>query len=152
MPHHDITLIIHEPRWRWRLRPYGQTVRTACAAALAGLPRKAGSVELSVVLSDDAFVRQLNHKYRGKDKPTNVLSFPSGDASSLGDVILAFETVAQEAVAQQKTFRDHATHLIVHGVLHLLGHDHEDEREAQAMEQYEIKILKKLGVKNPYLS
>ena len=160
MPKPSISILIHEPRWKWRLRPYGKTVRTACEAALAGLPRKGQTMEISVVLAGDDFIRQLNQQYRGKDKATNVLSFPSGELDAknpastlfLGDVILAFDTVAQEAAAQKKTFRDHATHLLVHGVLHLLGHDHETDAEAEAMEQYEIKILKKLGVKNPYLS
>ncbi len=80
-----------------------------------------------------------------------MLSFPSDEPGTLGDLILAFETIEREATEQQKTFRDHTAHLLVHGVLHLLGHDHELEKQASAMEQKEIKILKKLGINNPYL-
>jgi len=108
------------------------------------------SSELSVVLADDGFVQDLNKKYRGQDKTTNVLSFSQDEDFMLGDIVFAFETVSREAVDQRKSFADHFSHLIVHGVLHLLGHDHEDEREADAMETLEIKILSALGIKNPY--
>jgi len=110
--------------------------------------------EIAVVLADDAFIKDLNSQYRGKNKATNVLSFPDEDFSitnNLGDIVLAFETIEKEAREQEKTFRDHAGHLLVHGFLHLLGHDHMEEKEALIMENKEIKILKKLDINNPYL-
>lgn len=108
--------------------------------------------ELSLVLSDNDEVQLLNKHYRGKDKPTNVLSFPQDDENfqHLGDVILALETVKQEAQDQDKSFDDHLTHLTIHGLLHLLGYDHETDDEAEEMEALEIEILRDLGVKNPY--
>lgn len=106
--------------------------------------------ELSIVLADNDFIQNLNRQYRGKDKPTNVLSFPQDDHRHLGDIILAYETIIEEATAQKKSFEDHLTHLVIHGFLHLLGYDHETETEAQEMESLEIKILGDLGVKNPY--
>ena len=110
-------------------------------------------MELSCLLSDDASIRELNARWRGMDKPTNVLSFPAtgpGAELLLGDVVLAFETVSREAAAENKPIRDHVVHLIVHGVLHLLGHDHEDDAEADTMEALEIRALHRLGFANPY--
>lgn len=110
-----------------------------------------GSVfdELSVVLTDDEAVRVLNRDFRGKDKPTNILSFPQ-DPPMLGDLVLARETVEREADEQDKRFQDHFTHLIVHGLLHLLGYDHEEDDEAEEMEALEVDILKAMGINNPY--
>lgn len=137
------TIHLHDPRWKKALRPYCKTVRMACEAMSA-------KGDVAIVLADDAFICDLNKRYRGHNKPTNVLSFPSEEAP-LGDVILAYDTIEREAVEQAKTFRDHALHLIIHGLLHLQGYDHEHPKEAQKMEQLEIKILKKLGISNPYL-
>jgi probable rRNA maturation factor len=120
--------------------------------------------ELCIVFGNDAFVRQLNKTYRGKDKPTNVLSFPTGDIPAavgaevfadmgprlLGDVVLAQETIGCEAAEQSKSFSDHLTHLVVHGVLHLLGQDHEDDFEAEEMEAMERDILEDLNIADPY--
>lgn len=146
----DITIQLRDARWKTRLRPYCKTVRAACETALAHTKRK--GVEMAVVLADDAFVRDLNHTYRGQDKPTNVLSFPGEEGGEvLGDVVLALETVEREAREQDKTVKHHAIHLLVHGTLHLLGYDHLRRKEAESMEALEIKILKKLGVSNPYL-
>lgn len=108
--------------------------------------------DLAIVLADDATITPLNKTYRGKAKPTNVLSFPAEEEGMLGDVLLAYETIAREAEEQNKTLRAHAMHLVVHGVLHLLGYDHENERDADIMESQEIAILKRLGIENPYLS
>ncbi|WP_409432673.1 rRNA maturation RNase YbeY [Litorimonas sp. RW-G-Af-16] len=105
--------------------------------------------ELSVVFSDDAHVQVLNRDYRHKDTPTNVLSFPQ-DGPLLGDIILAFETVAREAEAADKTFAAHTSHLLIHGYLHLQGYDHEDKDEADIMEALEIRALQRLGIDNPY--
>jgi probable rRNA maturation factor len=113
--------------------------------------------ELSVVFTDDAHIRTLNAGWRSKDKPTNVLSFPAFPAVDgktlppmLGDVVLAAETVAAEARAEGKPLVDHMTHLIVHGILHLIGYDHEIDAEAEMMEQAERRILASLAIPDPY--
>lgn len=116
--------------------------------AEAGLAQE--NFEISLVLANNDFIQELNKNYRGKDKPTNVLSFPQDDDLMLGDIIMAYETVAVEAQEQGKSFEDHASHLAIHGILHLLGHDHEDEAEAEEMEMIEVAVLRKLGIKNPY--
>lgn len=122
-------------------------------------------LEIGVVLADDALVRTLNRTWRGKDKPTNVLSFPLLDEAEdaapeipdgnerlgLGDLVLSLETLERESLEQKKIFREHFMHLVVHGTLHLLGYDHErGEKDAQLMEDTEIWILGRLGCKNPY--
>ncbi len=112
----------------------------------------AKDAEVSVLFTDDDQVRQLNRDHRGKDKPTNVLSFETGDPVLLGDIVLAFETVEREAEEQDKTFRAHTTHLLVHGALHLMGHDHENDTEADEMEDKERRILSGLGISDPYLT
>lgn len=114
-------------------------------------------VEISLMLSNDQTVRSLNRDHRGKDAATNVLSFP-GDTDTphpgadilLGDIILAWETVAAEAEAAYKPIEDHTTHLLIHGVLHLLGYDHECEEDATVMERIEVESLARLGLPNPY--
>ncbi|MEN0041914.1 MAG: rRNA maturation RNase YbeY [Pseudomonadota bacterium] len=111
--------------------------------------------EVSFLLTDDDAVRVLNRDWRGKDKPTNVLSFAANEGDGpvtplLGDIVIARETVAREAEEQGKTFDDHFTHLIIHGLLHLIGHDHEDGGEADAMEALERRILADLGIADPY--
>ena len=128
-------------------------------AASAALGEVAG--DLVVLLTDDAAVRVLNLQFRAKDKPTNVLSFPGGDmpplpdggpeqARHLGDVVLAFGVCRDEAEAQGKSLANHLTHLVIHGVLHVLGRDHEDDAEAEAMEAEERSLLASLGVADPY--
>ena len=123
-------------------------------AATAALGTVAGDVV--VLLTDDATVRDLNTRFRDKDRPTNVLSFPAaemtlpGQAPHLGDLVLAFGVCAAEAETQGKTLADHLSHLTVHGVLHLLGRDHEAEAEAEEMETEERTILASLGVADPY--
>lgn len=113
--------------------------------------------EVSLVLADDATVRDLNRDWRGKDKPTNVLSFPAEDdfpmpdaPRLLGDIVLARETVAREALEQSKSFDHHLSHLVVHGLLHLLGYDHIEDREAEEMEALEIDLLAAMGIPDPY--
>ncbi len=121
----------------------------AAARAAAGTPTQ--PTDVALVLADDAKVMALNRDYRGKAKPTNVLSFPADPAlGHLGDVVLAYETVRAEAAADEKSFADHACHLVVHGMLHLLGYDHETEAEAEAMEAREREILASLGIADPY--
>ena len=106
--------------------------------------------EVSIILTCDKEIRQLNKKYRKIDKPTNVLSFETGDNYLLGDIFISFETVKKQAKKENKSFEDHATHLVIHGLLHLMGFDHIEEKQAQEMENLEILNLKKLGIKNPY--
>lgn len=122
----------------------------AARAAQAALGAAEGDVV--VLLTDDAAVRDLNARFRDRDRPTNVLSFPAAESAwpHLGDVVLGHAYCAAEAEAQGKTLADHLTHLVVHGVLHLLGRDHEDDAEAEAMEAEERDILAGLGVADPY--
>ena len=103
----------------------------------------------AVVLTDDAAIRALNRDWRRLDKPTNVLSFPS-EGSYRGDIAIAYGVTAAEAKAAGKSFADHAIHLVVHGVLHLAGYDHERPKDAKVMEPLEVKILKRLGIADPY--
>jgi probable rRNA maturation factor len=116
-----------------------------------------GHSELSVVFSDDAHIRTLNADWRGKDKPTNVLSFPAFPLAKggplppmLGDIVLAAETVAREAALEDKPLENHITHLVVHGLLHLLGYDHETDAEAEEMEAIERAALARLAIPDPY--
>ncbi len=110
--------------------------------------------ELCVTFCDDAEIRTLNAQWRGMDKPTNVLSFPTPGALAnkplLGDIIIAHETVAREAKEQGKTFLDHVAHMILHGFLHLVGYDHETREEAEEMEALERRIALALGIADPY--
>jgi probable rRNA maturation factor len=123
-------------------------------AVLADDPR-----DVAVLLTSDDEIQGLNKQWRGNDKPTNVLSFPAadmplppGEMAPLGDLVLAYETVAAEAKEQGKPFENHVAHLIVHGLLHLLGLDHETDEEADVMEQRERDILARLGIPDPYLT
>ena len=104
---------------------------------------------ICIVLADDRLQRRLNREFRGRDKSTNVLSF-DGAPGALGDVVLALETIAAEAEAQGKTLAAHLAHLVVHGVLHLMGYDHERPGQARRMERLEIEILAGLGIADPY--
>lgn len=129
-----------------------EAARMAWSAAATGA---SGPAEISILLAGDAAVRDLNRRHRGQDKPTNVLSFPIGDGGDgmpvlLGDVVLASGVVAREASAQGKRIDAHLRHLVVHGVLHLLGYDHETDPDAESMESLEVRILEKLAVPNPY--
>jgi probable rRNA maturation factor len=127
--------------------------RRAARAALRGAGRRPGraGLEVSLVLTNDRTIKALNARWRRRDEPTNVLSFPAEDRVHLGDVVLAFETVRREAKAQGKTLGDHLAHLVVHGVLHLVGYNHMTRREAAAMEALERCILAGLGIADPYV-
>ena len=148
-------------------RSWEPLVRTAAEAAVAEsafpqLESAARTVELSVLLTGDEAVRALNAEWRGKDKPTNVLSFPMAEASDLqsanfpgpeillGDIVLAHGVCAAEAAEKGIGVEDHAAHLVVHGTLHLLGCDHHDDAEAADMEAREVRALARLGIANPY--
>jgi probable rRNA maturation factor len=132
-------------------------VRRAAEALGEELPALGSArTELSVVFADDAAVRTLNRDWRGKDAPTNVLSFPAYPPRDgplppmLGDIVLAFETVSAEAALENKPFEHHLIHLLVHGLLHLVGHDHETDAEAEAMEAIERRALARLAIPDPY--
>jgi probable rRNA maturation factor len=164
----ELTAVIEvaSPCATWgRLCPAAEDLARS-AARLALSRSKAGAdieprivIELAISLADDAVQQGLNRDWRGIDRPTNVLAFPAWEPGTeippgapllLGDVVLAFETVAREADEQGKPLSDHLSHLIVHGVLHLLGYDHATEAEAVAMESLETSILASLGVPDPY--
>jgi probable rRNA maturation factor len=124
-------------------------------ALFAAATRVPGEGEVSVLLTDDAAVRALNRAWRGLDKPTNVLSFPAANQAAglrplLGDIAIAYETVAHEAGEEGKPFLHHLAHLAVHGYLHLMGYDHQTDSEAEAMEAIERDILRSLRIPDPY--
>ena len=164
--HVEIAVRIADRGWRQAVAGIAARARRAAVAALEKgaspaqrrrLRKSTG--ELALTFGDDATLRTLNSRYRGKDKPTNVLSFGSPEdwngaapdqPCPLGDVILARETVLREARQQGKTPADHATHLVIHGVLHLLGHDHTRSADARKMEAIETDILARLGIADPY--
>ncbi|WP_292079731.1 MULTISPECIES: rRNA maturation RNase YbeY [Brevundimonas] len=144
-----IEIEVEAEAWTGALPDVEAIVERTAQAAL-------GTVEgdIVVLLTDDAAVRELNGRFRDKDRPTNVLSFPAPENAfpHLGDIVLAFGVCATEAEAQGKTLADHLSHLVVHGVLHLLGRDHEDDAEAEEMEAEEREILAQIGVADPYLA
>ena len=130
-------------------------IELAAHAAFGVAPRaEPAPYEITIALTDDAEMRDLNRTWRKKDEPTNVLSFPaggaSGEAGMLGDVIISFETAQREAEDSGIALSDHVSHLVVHGVLHLLGFDHRDDTEAEQMEDLERKALASLGIADPY--
>jgi probable rRNA maturation factor len=125
-------------------------VRRAVTRAAAALSTR--GTELAIVLTDDSAIRALNRDWRGVDKSTNVLAFPAKDAAGgyLGDIVLAFETIAREARLERKPLAHHLAHLAVHGFLHLAGYDHERAKEAVKMERVEREILRQLAIPDPY--
>lgn len=144
-----IEIEVEAEAWTGVLPDVEAVVERAAQASL-------GTVEgdIVVLLTDDAAVRELNGRFRDKDRPTNVLSFPAPENAfpHLGDIVLAYGVCATEAEAQGKTLADHLSHLVVHGVLHLLGRDHEDDAEAEEMEAEEREILAQIGVADPYIA
>ena len=139
--------------WTLALPDCEAVVQTAADAALTGIaPSDVESPVVCVMLTDDDTVADLNQRFRGKAGPTNVLSFPApaNPEGQIGDIALAYGVCAREAAEQGKTLSQHLMHLTVHGVLHLLGYDHEDDGEAEAMEALERSILESLGVPDPY--
>ena len=146
--------VVHEAG-DWGSRESVVEAVTQAAEAVGATPElQVDQLEACVALSSDEHVARLNETYRGKSVPTNVLSFPASgtgpEANFLGDVVLAGETVAREAEALGLPFKNHLQHLVVHGLLHLLGFDHENDEDAQAMETIEARILARLGIPNPY--
>ena len=166
-PQISIVVTVLTPAWRNTLSEAEPLARRAARAALAAAEEgvaPAGAAEVGLVLGDDATLGRLNRQYRGVEGPTNVLSFAASEGAAsegsapessgpllLGDVVLAYETVRRESEEQGKLFSDHLCHLVVHGVLHLLGYDHGTEAQAAAMERLEIAALAGLGVSDPYV-
>lgn len=149
-----LDILVESARWSAR-RNAKAVIRRAIGTAAAMVPTSAG--EIAIVLSNDSAMRALNRTWRGKDEPTNVLSFPAseqnhGSPLHLGDIVIAYETTAREAKAEGKPFRHHLAHLAVHGFLHLAGYDHMADKEAEAMETLEIAVLRRLKVPNPYIA
>ena len=141
-----VSVVLLDPAWTKALPGVERLVRKAARAA-AGRRKRS----LTIALADDKRVRALNARHAKKDKPTNVLSYPSNERGFLGDVVLARQTVWREARQQRKTPSDHVSHLVVHGTLHLLGYDHEtSDADAERMEALERRILKRLGIADPY--
>ena len=141
-----ITLLVEDPNWRSHRGL--QTKLSRAADAARRIAKLKGG--FSILLAADKRLRSLNLDFRGKDKPTNVLSFPSADPGYRGDIAIAYGVTKKEAKAADKSFADHASHLVVHGVLHLAGYDHERPGDARLMEPLEVKILKRLGIADPY--
>lgn len=141
-----ITLVVEDPNWRSHRGLQARLTRAADAARRSAKLKG----DFSILLAGDRRLRALNLDFRGKDKPTNVLSFPSANPGYRGDIAIAYGVTKKEAKAAGKAFADHASHLVVHGVLHLAGYDHERPRDAKAMEPLEVKILKALGIADPY--
>ena len=157
----SIDIVVESPLWA--AQPGAEAVlRRALGVAAAMLSTR--PAELAIVLTDDSAIRALNRDWRGIDRPTNVLSFPAQQRPQpraaapvmtappilLGDIVIAFETTMQEARNESKRFEDHLAHLAVHGYLHLLGQDHDNDRDAEAMEGLERAILARLGIPDPY--
>jgi probable rRNA maturation factor len=154
-----VDIVVDSPLWKAQ-RGVKAVLQRAIGEAAAMAATSGG--ELAIVLTDDSAIRALNRNWRGKDQPTNVLSFPANAPSDslpgqrgrvrlLGDIVIAYETMAREALAEHRPFRHHLAHLAVHGFLHLLGHDHAADADADAMEALEIAVLARLNVPNPYL-
>jgi probable rRNA maturation factor len=151
----DVDVLVLDERWA-EIGDAQAVARLSVEAALSVVAeRQSGDVEVSVALADNATVQALNRDWRGKDHPTNVLSFPAPATRApgprvLGDIALAYETVARESRDENKLFADHAVHLLVHGTLHLLGYDHESDSDAAVMEALEVEALARVGVADPY--
>lgn len=152
-----IDVIVESPLWGTRAEAEAWVHR----AVLAALPARHGTCAVTVLLTVDRSIRVLNARFRGRDMPTNVLSFPaapglprqaarSKEPVFLGDIAVAVETARAEAAAEGREFIHHVTHLVVHGVLHLLGYDHQSDAEAEAMESREGAILSRLGMPDPH--
>jgi probable rRNA maturation factor len=149
-----VDVMVRSARWRRQPGAAGIVRRAVATAAQAASTRTAG---LAIVLCDDSAIRALNREWRGLNAPTNVLSFPTNagrtvprERPHIGDIVIAYETTAREATAEGKPFAHHLAHLAVHGYLHLLGFDHETDRDAKTMERLEVDILARLDVPDPY--
>ena len=160
----EIIILINKPCWEQPLAYWTELLEPVVRKTLH-YAKWAQPSEVNILLTDDAEMRKLNKQYRGFDKSTNVLSFPSLEAKEvaallnestqqtpiiLGDIALAFEAIQHESREQDKSFTQHLVHLVVHGILHLLGYDHDNDEDASKMESLEIEILSDLMIPNPY--
>jgi probable rRNA maturation factor len=154
-----IALEIEDPRWSERLPDIREILESAIGLALAGTDAGDRTIEVGVRLVDDGAIQGLNREWRGRDKPTNVLSFPLGEAGPvtdaefpwlIGDIVMSFDTICAESRRDGKPLEHHVAHLAIHGALHLIGHDHEDETEAETMESAETALLARLEIPDPY--
>lgn len=145
-----LNFVLLDERWIKFIPSWQDEIPIALEKTAFFLKEDFSDKEVSLVLTDDKYIQDLNKTFRHSDKPTNVLSFPSDEEEELGDIILAYETIAQETFEANISPLHHVLHLIIHGFLHLLGYDHEEEKEAIKMETLEIKILKSLNIANPY--
>ena len=159
----EIAINLRDSAWSTALPDAAAVARRAAAAALEAAPEVSGQVELGIVLADDAFVRTLNRDFRGQDRATDVLSFPVHEPPRLeppaaemplmlGDVVLARETVERDSVSAGVGLGDRVSHLVIHGVLHLLGHDHDEPVAERRMRALESKTLLALGLCDPYVN
>lgn len=150
----EVVVVRHEDAWSEARVTDAMLVRAARAALAAAPALPPGVYELTLLLTDDEEMRALNRTWRGKDAPTNVLSFPANDTLSgpglLGEIVLDYATTSEEARDRALSLADHVSHLVVHGVLHLLGLDHTDDTEAERMEALERSALASLGIADPY--
>lgn len=152
-----VSIEVEDEAWA-SLARLEELAQSAVESALAGAGQDAAECAVAVLFTDDEAISEINAEWRGKAKPTNVLSFPTpddmpvpeGEPRALGDIVLAHGVISREAAEQGKTLHDHTAHLIVHGTLHLLGFDHESDIEAEEMEALETRILKGLGISDPY--
>jgi probable rRNA maturation factor len=147
-----ISVMIDHRAWK-KSRGTDRLARKAARAALEVAGIDLSRCDLAITFASDSRLAALNRQWRAKNKPTNVLSFPAHpghDGRFLGDIVLASGVIKREAAQQGKRLLDHAAHLIVHGVLHLLGHDHDDTSAARRMERMEVRALEALGIGNPY--
>jgi probable rRNA maturation factor len=156
----QIEVVARSTRWRRQPRA-ATTVKSAILAAAKAVTTT--RAELAIVLSHDSAIQALNRDWRGKNAPTNVLSFPAAPAGPvrrggkprepspyIGDIVIAYETTAREAAAEGKPFNHHLAHLAVHGFLHLVGYEHENDRDAEEMERLERRILRRMAIPDPY--
>lgn len=151
-----VEVVRHGGAWDESAVSDATVVLAAHAAFAEGQPKMLVSFEVTVLLTDDSEMRALNKTWRGKDAPTNVLSFPAGEApdeeAALGDIVIAYETTTKEATDADLALEDHVSHLVVHGMLHLLGFDHSQDDEAERMEDLERRSLASIGIADPYAS
>jgi probable rRNA maturation factor len=149
-----VEIVRHGGAWEDSAIGDATAERAAHAAFAVATPRTHAAYDVTIVLTDDVEMAELNRTWRGKDAPTNVLSFPAGDGPGepgpLGDIVIAFETTQREANDENTALADHLSHLVVHGVLHLLGLDHMQDAEAERMEDLERNALAALGIADPY--
>ncbi len=150
----NVNLIRKHSKWQEYSFINTEFIRSIISKSLEAAKYKGINTEISVILMSDIEIKEMNNKYRGKNYATNVLSFPYstiGEDGYIGDIALGLEVLTDEAVKQSKFFKDHFTHIVIHGTLHIIGYDHMDAASAEVMENLEISILSSMGIANPYI-